>query len=104
MNFNASLAQQVLVTDEPVAMSGYYDYRTGTYGGWVGYEPDVEEYIQGTINIDLVDAKRNQLVWEGVAVGRITEEIRQNRAAALDKAVVEILAKYPFRVGGQGAD
>lgn len=99
VNFNASLAQQVLVTDQPVAMSQYYDYRTGTYAGWVGYEPDVEEYIQGTLNIDLVDARRQQLVWEGVAVGRITEQVRQNRAAAIDKAVVEIFAKYPFRAG-----
>ena len=99
VNFNASLAQQVLVTDQPVPMSGYYNYRTGTYGGWVGYEPDVEEYIQGTLNIDLVDARRNQLVWEGVAVGRITEQARQNRAAAIDNVVVEIFAKYPFRAG-----
>ena len=99
VNFNESLAQQVLVTDQPVPMSGYYDYRTGTYGGWVGYEPDVEEYIQGTLNIDLVDARRNQLVWEGVAVGRITEQARQNRAAAIDRVVAEIFAKYPFRAG-----
>jgi hypothetical protein len=99
VNFNASLAQQVLVTDQPVPMSGYYNYRTGTYGGWVGYEPDVEEYIQGTLNIDLVDARRNQLVWEGVAVGRITQQVRQHRAAAIDKAVAEIFAKYPFRAG-----
>jgi hypothetical protein len=98
LNFNAKLAKQVEVSQIPVgppAMS-YYGYRSGFYGGWGGYYTDVNQYTEGTLNIDLVDAKRRQLVWEGVAVGRVTEKHRENREAAINTAVTEIFKKFPF--------
>jgi hypothetical protein len=76
---------------------GYYGYRSGFYGGWGGYYTNVDQYTEGTLNIDLVDAKHRQLVWEGVAVGRVTEKHRENREAAINTAVAEIFKKFPFR-------
>ena len=100
VNFNAKLAKQTRVTQMPY-MGPYYGYRGGFYGGWNGYanETRVTQYDEGTLNIDLVDARRKQLVWEGVAVGRITEQHRENREAALNSTVAEVFAKYPFRAG-----
>jgi hypothetical protein len=80
----------------------YYGYRRGFYGGWGGYayETRVDQYVEGTLNIDIVDAQRKQLVWEGVAVGRVGDKTQQERQVALRSAVAEIFAKYPFRAGG----
>ena len=100
INFNASLARQTRVTQTPSPGPMYYGYRFGYYGGWRGYETHVDQYTEGTLNIDIVDAKRKQLVWEGVAVGRVSEKTRQNRQAAISAAVAEIFAKYPFHAGG----
>jgi hypothetical protein len=101
VNFNASLAQQTRVTQSPTMYPGYYGYRYGYYGGWAGYQTRVDQYMEGTLNIDLVDAARKQLVWEGVAVGRVSEKENVDRTAAIDAAVREIFTKYPFRAGAQ---
>jgi hypothetical protein len=100
INFNARLAQRTEVSQTPAMSYGYYGYRR--YGGWGGYGYDtrVDQYVEGTINIDMVDAQRKQLVWEGVAVGRVTKKTQEDRQAALRGAVTEIFAKYPFRAGG----
>ena len=72
----------------------------GRYGTWGGYSmsmstTEVVQRTEGTLGIDVIDAQRQQLVWEGAATGRITDKARQNRAAAVDAAVKEILARFP---------
>lgn len=101
LNFNAKLAQQTRVTQTAAPMPVYYGYRRGFYGGWGGYaqETQVDQYVEGTLNIDMVDAARKQLVWEGVAVGRVGKKTADEREAAIRSAVSEIFAKYPFRAG-----
>ena len=101
VNFNAKLAQQTLVSQTPAPMPMYYGYRRGFYGGWGGYaqETHVDQYVEGTLNVDLVDAQRKQLIWEGVAVGRVGKKTADEREAAIRSAIAEIFAKYPFRAG-----
>jgi hypothetical protein len=100
VNFNAKLEQQTHVSQTPAPM--YYGYRRGFYGGWGGYayETHVDQYVEGTLNVDIVDVQRKQLVWEGVAVGRVGKKTPEERQTAIRAAVAEIFAKYPFRVGG----
>jgi hypothetical protein len=76
--------------------SGYYSYRAGRYGTWGGY-PYVEtvEYREGTLSIDLVDAKRNQLVWQGVAEGEVKDESMKKPGPALDKVVTQVFSNFP---------
>lgn len=99
INFNAKLSQQMRVSQTPMPM--YYGYRRGYYGGWntYGYSTHVDQYVEGTLNIDIVDPKRQQLVWEGVAVGRVKENSREQRQEAISAAVAEVFTKYPFRAG-----
>jgi hypothetical protein len=59
-------------------------------------ETSVDQYTQGTLNVDVVDARRRQLVWEGVAVGRVTESVRGNIPAVIDGVMPEIFAKFPI--------
>ena len=85
INFNGKLQQKTQVTQAPPAIGPYYGYRSGFYGGWPGYGwgDTVYQYTEGTLNIDLVDARRKQLVWEGVAVG----EVRNPEMAASQQSV-----------------
>jgi hypothetical protein len=98
INFHVETQEKIQATTSP-ATGGYYGYRRGYYGVWGGYpmETNVTQYTQGTLNVDLIDARRNQLVWEGVAVGRIREETRRNLEPAVNDALAKIFAQYPHR-------
>ena len=101
VNFNVNIENRTDIQSTPTA-GGYYGYRAGMYHGWVGYPQDVQtvHYQEGTIGVDLVDASKQQLVWQGVAEGRITKAIAENPSAAVDKAITEIFAKYPQQPAG----
>jgi hypothetical protein len=58
-------------------------------------ETRVDTYSEGTLNIDVIDAARKQMIWEGVAVGRVTEKTMENLKPEIDQAVAAIFAKYP---------
>ena len=76
---------------------GYYGYRTGLYGTFplYGTEVDTVVYKVGTANIDVVDAKRKMLIWEGVAEGRLREKVLQNPGPAIDSIVSDLFARFP---------
>lgn len=105
VNFNAVLQEKTKVTSTPapMPMGGYYGYRGGFYDPWGGYgyatQTNVSQYTEGTFNIDLVDAKRKQLVWEGVAVGRITDKKLEKLQETVQNGVQQFFARYPFVAG-----
>jgi hypothetical protein len=104
VNFSAALTKK---TKKDVANQsvGYYGYRQGVrvpvYKTWSTYTYDqgTKDYVEGTLNIDIVDAAASQLVWEGVAIGEVKNLDRQVSEAqpGIDRAVADIFAKYPFR-------
>lgn len=84
----------------PYVGVSYYRFRSGLYIGWQDYaETDVSQYTEGTLNIDLADAARKELIWEGIAIGRVTEETRRDVQAAVDAVVPRIFDHYPYRNG-----
>jgi hypothetical protein len=96
VNFNAKIQDKVSVSQMPASMS-YYGYRGRMYTGWNNmYDTSVHQYKEGTLNVDVVDAKRKQLVWEGVAVGQITDKTPEERAVKINGVVQEIFMQYPF--------
>jgi hypothetical protein len=76
------------------------------YGVWGGYPQEVEtvNYQVGTLAIDLVDAAKQQLVWQGTAEGRISKKAMENPGPAIDSVVSEIFAKYPVPAPGAPAN
>ena len=54
-------------------------------------------YTEGTLNVDLVDPAKNRLVWEGIAVGRVSKVKPEERGARIDSAMAEIFARFPYR-------
>lgn len=104
VNFNAHLQDKTKITETPsMGMTGYYGYRGGFYDPWMGYgygtDVHVSQYTEGTFNIDLVDASRMKLVWEGVGIGRVTEDSRENLKEKIDNGVALFFAQYPFQAG-----
>lgn len=78
--------------------AGYYGYRYGLYNAWPMYEDDrTVTYKVGTINIDIVDAEKKQLVWEGVSEGRMSEESMANPKVTVNAVVTELMRQYPGR-------
>lgn len=79
----------------------YYGYRMGWYDPWAGYGfgPDVIQYTQGILSIDLIDARKKQLVWEGVATSAIDNVEQAASEQALAPVVADIFARYPFLAG-----
>jgi hypothetical protein len=107
VNFYVHTQEKIRTTQTP-SSSGYYGYRGGRYGTYSGYgygggtETTVTQYTEGTVNIDVIDAKRKQLVWEGVAVGRVSKDVMDRLEAAANAVVTEIFAEYPQTAGGKG--
>jgi hypothetical protein len=69
-----------------------YGYRYGRYGRRVGTYTTVQKYQQGTIVVDLVDAKEKELVWRGWAKGEVNDSVSKEK---VDDTVGKILDKYP---------
>ncbi|NIW23862.1 MAG: DUF4136 domain-containing protein [Gammaproteobacteria bacterium] len=79
--------------------TGYYVYRHGLYVAWRTYaDVEVEMYTEGTLNIDLADAHQRELVWEGIAIGRVTEAVLRDVQGAIDDVVPRMFELFPGRV------
>lgn len=76
----------------------FYGYRARAYFPmplWYD-ETQVRHYTEGTLTIDVVDARRKHLVWTGAAIGRVTQKTPQERAAEANRAVTAIFERYPY--------
>jgi|SRR5690625_125196 len=83
-------------TEEMTVYPRYY----GWYNPWYSYSPyyysNVSSRTEGTLYIDLIDAKTNTLVWQGVGIGTIepTSDV-DRKTERINKIVKEILDRYP---------
>jgi hypothetical protein len=65
---------------------------TGYYNPWnTGYH--TEQYTDGTLIIDVIDAKSNELLWRGSMEKPVNDAVGLSRQFARESK--EILAKYP---------
>jgi hypothetical protein len=101
VNFYANVRERTEVRSNPAGAAGfgYYGYRYGLYDPWPMYGRDVESvtYPIGTANIDIVDAQKRQLIWEGVAEGRLHQEDMDNPRDAISSAVSQLFTKFSGR-------
>ncbi|MFW2440089.1 MAG: DUF4136 domain-containing protein [Arenicellales bacterium] len=103
VNFYTRLVERTYITSAPtpVYYGGYYNYRHGVYGVYPGYvfRPYSYNYQEGTVNIDLVDAQKKQMVWEGIAVNVVDSEELNNPQQAFQMVIAAIFEQYPYRAG-----
>jgi hypothetical protein len=74
-----------------------WGYGYGHYGGWYGGGGvDVYQYKEGTLILDIIDAKSKELVWRGFAQGTIDPGAPiERREQRLNEAVTRMLANFP---------
>jgi hypothetical protein len=68
----------------------------GSYGqDWVNRNVNVREFREGTLIIDLMDSKTNNLVWRGWAANFLDEDRPDQMEAQLNTAIRKIFEKFP---------
>ena len=103
LNFQVQVRERTEYVPPPPMPWGpnYYGYRMGWYGPWPGYDfgPDLIQYTEGVLNIDLIDARKKQMVWEGIATAVLDNAQQASSAVYIDPLVADIFRKYPFLAG-----
>ena len=104
INVSASLQEKLQVSQTSAApyYGGYYGYRAGFYDPWGGYgwntQTHVSQYTEGTVNVDIVDRAQKRMVWEGVAIGRLKENLTNEEVRErVNNGVAKMFEEYPFR-------
>lgn len=94
-----STKEKVVVYPGGGAYGGGMPYAYGRYGYW-GRDPldfpDVEQYTEGTLILDFVDAKTQKLVFRGAGTGIISDP--ETNAERIREAVEKIMQKFPKTV------
>jgi len=100
INFYIHTQEKVRSRSVPTA-GGYYGYRDPfDYDPWPvypAYETRIDQFTEGTLNIDAVDRKAQKLVWEGMVSGRVTDKDIRNMEKTIDDAVTAIMADFPVQ-------
>jgi hypothetical protein len=97
VNFHVAAEEKQDIRSTPAPYyGGYYGYRGGVYGGWYGgSEVETVRYTVGTCNIDVVDVQKRQLVWEGIAEGKLTEKVMKDPRTAVNNVVSALFLQFP---------
>jgi len=77
---------------------GWSPYYWGGVGPGFGWGPvsNVSTRTQGSLYIDLIDAKTKELVWQGKGVGTLSNTSNiEKKEARIKEFVAEILMEYP---------
>lgn len=79
------------------------NYGWGWGYGW-GWNPwmwgganrlNVNQYTEGTLFLDIIDAKDKKLVWQGIGTGALKITNMEKKEARIKEFVKEIMEKYP---------
>lgn len=74
----------------------YYPFDGYRYGWGVPYwggQPEVYTYTEGTLIVDVIDARTNEQVWRGMVSGNVDNISALQKQ--LEKGIRAILKKYP---------
>jgi hypothetical protein len=79
---------------------GYgYGYRYGWGGGFSTTTINYDTYVDGTLFIDMIDAAKKQLVWQGRGTKTLEPDAnQQKREKNINYAVKQIFVKYPPKI------
>lgn len=89
INFFTSADKQVDVNN----YNNGYGYRWNP-SVWGGNRTTVRTSTQGTLFIDLIDAKKKEMIWQGEGAGEIFKN-QNNKEERIKEFVTEILKQYP---------
>lgn len=80
-------------TNYPV---GYWPWRFGYASGLNNI--NYNDYVEGTLFINLVDAEKEKIVWQGIATKTLDQDLTpEQREKNVNDAVDRIFEKYPVK-------
>jgi len=75
---------------------GYDPYYDAYYDDWgMTHETQIDQYVEGKLNIDVIDPDARNVVWQGSTSGRLTKKDYENVEVTLNNAVTEIFTQFP---------
>jgi hypothetical protein len=79
-----------------MGVKNYTEIRRSGYGYGFGGNVRADQFQEGTLILDLIDAATNELVWRGIAEGVITENPSPEKLTKeVNDTVKKLLSKYP---------
>lgn len=93
MLYHTGAEDKINVTDWGYGYGAGYGYgRYGYGGGGV----DVQQYKEGTLILDVIDAKAKQLVWRGFATAALDPGApMEKRERKLNDVITKVMVKFP---------
>jgi hypothetical protein len=94
-----------IVIDQKTSTTAYTNYYGGRYGGYhrynmgwgIGYASTTyseNDYLEGTLVMDVFDGKSKDQIWQGVAKSTVTEN-PDKREKSIPKKVEALMKKFP---------
>lgn len=77
---------------------GYGGWGWGGYGGWgwrSSYGNQVSTTTEGVLYIDLVDANKKELIWQGSGTGNLDTRNVDKKEARIKEFVSQMLLQFP---------
>jgi len=89
----------IATTQTQRTLNTFYDgfgggWRWRGFGGMGEATTTEQDYKEGTLVVDLYDAKTKQLIWRGSAQGTLSNKAEKNQKN-LDKGVAKMFQKFP---------
>tara|TARA_B110001452_G_scaffold74693_1_gene60511 strand:- start:505 stop:1023 length:519 start_codon:yes stop_codon:yes gene_type:complete len=84
------------VANEEININNSYNYLGYSYGPWYDFNYSNYSTTQGTLYIDIIDYKKNELVWQGIGKGYISEN-SSKKEEQIKSFVNKILLQYPVK-------
>lgn len=97
IDLNVKTEQKENATATTVSPYGSrYGYRWGMGVGFSTTNINIEQYVEGTLFVDMIDVSKKQLVWQGRGVGTIDPDADpEKKEQRINNAVKQIFTKYP---------
>ena len=95
---NPDLLIDFFVTENTAINNAPSTHTHGSVSTWRGYDARTSmslQIVEGSLVIDIIDARRGALVFEGLAEARITESMRDNLEKTVNGVVADVLARMP---------
>ncbi len=70
----------------------------GAWNPWMwrgGNQLNVNQYTEGTLFVDIIDASKKELIWQGIGSGILKAKNVEQKEERIKEFVKEILSKYP---------
>ncbi|PCH54121.1 MAG: hypothetical protein COC22_00905 [Flavobacteriaceae bacterium] len=94
VNIFTKARKKIDIYNDGYGYGGYYGWYPWYYGPNFGTH--ISQYTEGTLFVDLIDAHKKELAWQGIGSGGlITSGNVTKKEERIKEFVAEIMSKYP---------